>query len=84
MSRDVFQDTFGPTNVLSKTVRGLCDDQLMPVPETGNLVAGLRDSANDRRVLLSQPPEGKKRGPRGVVSQQLEDSLDARLDPALE
>jgi hypothetical protein len=56
----------------------------MPVPETGNLVAGLRDSANDRRVLLSQPPEGKKRGSRGVVSQQLEDSLDARLDPALE
>ncbi len=81
---DIFKDTFGSMNVLSKTLWGLCGDQLMPVAETGYFVAGFRNCANDRRVLLSQPSEGKKSGLRCVVSQQLEDSLGVCLYPALE
>jgi hypothetical protein len=64
VSSDILQKTFGSTNVLSKAVRGLCGDQLMPVAEANHFVAGRRDSTNDRRVLLSQPPERKKRGLR--------------------
>ena len=62
VSRNILQDTFGSMNVLSKTLRGLRGDQLMPVAEAGNFMTSCRDHANDRRVLLCQPPERKKCG----------------------
>ena len=47
LSCDILQNMFALTNVLSKQMRGLGGNQFMPVAETGNLMAGCRDSAND-------------------------------------